>query len=104
MATVESKFAEILCRLSEAVQTNEDSSYFKNSFTGLQRLTSPESNRKSPLSSTTTTKRSGDAGSSRQPLTSMNTNADILNADGHSSSVHSRETRRQTCQKQPYNL
>ena len=62
MATVESECAEILCRLSEAVQTNEDSSSFKNSCTGLQRFTSPESNGKSPLSSTSTTKRSGGAG------------------------------------------
>ena len=82
MTIVESECAEILCRLSEAVQTNEDSSSFKNSFTGLQRFTSPESNGKSPLSSTNTTKRSGGAGSSRQPLTPMNTNADILNAMG----------------------
>ena len=44
MATVESERTEILCRLSEAVQTNEDSSSFKNSFMGLHRFTSPESN------------------------------------------------------------
>ena len=61
MATVESVCAEILCRLSEAVQTNEDSSSFTNSCMGLQSFTSPESNDKSPLSSTSTTKRSGGA-------------------------------------------
>ena len=83
MATVESECAEILCRLSEGVHTNEDSSSFKHSCMGLQRFTSPESSGKSPLSSTSTTKRSGGAGSSRQLLTSMNTNGDILNADGH---------------------
>ena len=51
--------AAVLCRLSEADKTNEDPSSFQNSCTGLQRFDSPESNGNSPLSSTSTSKRSG---------------------------------------------
>ena len=57
MATVEC--AAVLCRLLGAVQANEDSSSFHNSCTCLQRIDSPESNRNSQLSSTSTNKRSG---------------------------------------------
>jgi hypothetical protein len=43
----------------EAVQANEDSSSFQNSCTGLQRFDSPRSNGNKPLSSSSTSKRSG---------------------------------------------
>ena len=44
MATAVGEYAAVLCRLLEAVQTNEDPSSFQNSSTGRQRLFSPENN------------------------------------------------------------
>ena len=59
MATIEKECAAVLCCLLEAVQANEDSSSFQNSCTGLQRFDSPRSNGNKPLSSSSTSKRSG---------------------------------------------
>ena len=56
MATVEGECAAVLLQLSEAGQTNEDSSSFKNSCPSLQRFNSPEIVKETELSSTTTPK------------------------------------------------
>ena len=48
MAGVESGFVAVSCCLSGAVQSNEDSSSFKNSCPSPQRFETPESNKNSP--------------------------------------------------------
>ena len=62
MASFEGECVEVLCRLSEIIQTNEDPSSFENSCAGLRTFNSPESTDQSSLTVTNTTKRSGDAG------------------------------------------
>ena len=62
MATVERECFEVLNRLLEAVQTNEDSSSFENSCTSPLRLNNSESQCSSQLSSSNFTRRSGGAG------------------------------------------
>ena len=59
MATVEGECAAVLVQLSEAVQSNGDSSSFKNSCPSLQRFDSPEIGKVIELSSTTTPKTHG---------------------------------------------
>ena len=59
MATVVGECAAVVCRLLKAVEVNEDLRCFQNSCTGLHRFDSPESNGNSPLSSTSTSKKSG---------------------------------------------
>ena len=62
MASSESECVEVLCRLLEIIQTNEDPSSFENSCPGLQTFNSPESTDQSSLTVANTTKRIGDAG------------------------------------------
>ena len=62
MATVGREYFEVLNRLLEAVQTNEDSSSFENSCTSPLWMNNSESHCSSQLSSSNFTRRSGGAG------------------------------------------
>jgi hypothetical protein len=80
MATVGREYFEVLNRLLEAVETNEDSSSFENSCTSSLRLNSSESQCSSHLSSSNFTRRSGGAASPRKLVVSE-TSEDIFNSD-----------------------
>ena len=62
MTTIESECFEVLSRLLEIFQTDEDPSSFENSCTGPQRLHNPQNQCSSQLSLSDFTRRSGGAG------------------------------------------